>query len=64
MGGEWGRKCIKMYSSLQVEKWQEEKKKDHAFMETPDAFRKASNDLEVKENYMPWVYTLLALNIS
>ena len=33
-------------------------------METPDTFHKASNDLEIKENYMPWVYTLLALNIS
>ena len=33
-------------------------------METPDMFCNASNDLEIKENHMPWVYTLLALNIS
>ena len=53
MGGEWGRNSIKMYSSLKLRDGQEKKKKDHAFMETPDMFHNASNDLEIKENYMP-----------
>lgn len=61
--GEWGRNSIKMYNSLKIERWAREEKKDHALTETPAMFHNASNDLEIKENYMPRVYTLLALNI-
>ena len=63
-GGE--EQNIKMYSSLQVERrarGEEKKKQNHVFMETPDMFSNASNDLEIKEDYVPGVYTL-ALNIS
>lgn len=63
--GESGEETVFKCTALwKLRDGQEKKKKDHAFMETPDMFHNASNDLEIKENYMPWVYTLLALNIS
>lgn len=61
--GEWGRNSIKMYNSLKIERWAREEKKTMPSQKPQTCFIMPPNDLEIKENYMPRVYTLLALNI-